>query len=472
MRTRLFFLRTVRFACAATILTVASSFSESSPPAAQPRQADPFVKKEVGAPPSPAAPATDLCVVLEVYALDQNEAAKVLLENAASQARHDRIRELVEKKKARLDVLIGNVSKSGQRAVVEQIQELRYVNEFLVNGKDSTPCPIAIETRNAGNTLEWEPVLDEGHRTCSVNLNINNVRFNGFAHLPEPQQRPAFPSPQFSDRKLCNSQKLTTGVVQFLGTLSEAPHFDFADAGKSESNGAKSQEVKLAFARIDPIRHISQVREQDRTPGVLEHLLSFYSLDREAARKVLENASKPGGVYAAVQPLALQGEAKLERITVVKSLPGQRASVEEVREVCYLPKIGNAPNEKVPAKKNAKGSDKEESSGRTSDTASFETRNTGLTLEVESVIGTDGMTVDLNLVPQLVREIDNPQAYPANYPRQPLFETRKITTSLCATLGEQAFIGTFNHPGDTGVSEEKDSGRVWLGFVQTKLIRE
>ena len=32
----------------------------------------------------------------------------------------------------------------------------------------------------------------------------------------------------------------------------------------------------------------------------------------------------------------------------------------------------------------------------------FETRNTGVTLEVEPVVGPDGITIDLNLVPQVV----------------------------------------------------------------------
>ena len=32
----------------------------------------------------------------------------------------------------------------------------------------------------------------------------------------------------------------------------------------------------------------------------------------------------------------------------------------------------------------------------------FETRNTGVTLEVEPVVGPDGVTIDLNLVPQVV----------------------------------------------------------------------
>src|SRR6185503_20617892 len=34
--------------------------------------------------------------------------------------------------------------------------------------------------------------------------------------------------------------------------------------------------------------------------------------------------------------------------------------------------------------------------------SNFETRNTGVTLEVEPVVGPDGVTIDLNLVPQVV----------------------------------------------------------------------
>src|SRR5256885_8461855 len=33
----------------------------------------------------------------------------------------------------------------------------------------------------------------------------------------------------------------------------------------------------------------------------------------------------------------------------------------------------------------------------------FDTRNTGVTLEIEPVVGPDGVTIDLNLVPQIVR---------------------------------------------------------------------
>src|SRR5437879_7367831 len=91
--------------------------------------------------------------------------------------------------------------------------------------------------------------------------------------------------------------------------------------------------------------------------------------------------------------------------------------------------------------------------------SNFETRNTGVTLEVEPVVGPDGVTIDLNLVPQVV-EFEgfinygspifgiNPNGGTSvgtggvtlfspsqillteNVINQPIFSTRKVTTSV------------------------------------------
>ena len=93
---------------------------------------------------------------------------------------------------------------------------------------------------------------------------------------------------------------------------------------------------------------------------------------------------------------------------------------------------------------------------------SFETRNTGVTLEVEPVVGPDGVTVDLNLVPQVV-EFEgfinygspifgiNPNAISStivpqilltnNVINQPVFSTRKVTTSVSVWDGQTVVLG-------------------------------
>ena len=91
---------------------------------------------------------------------------------------------------------------------------------------------------------------------------------------------------------------------------------------------------------------------------------------------------------------------------------------------------------------------------------SFETRNTGVTLEVEPVVGPDGYTIDLNLVPQVVEfegfinygspiqststnalGISITNVITPNVINQPIFSTRKVTTSVSIWDGQTVTLG-------------------------------
>jgi general secretion pathway protein D len=90
----------------------------------------------------------------------------------------------------------------------------------------------------------------------------------------------------------------------------------------------------------------------------------------------------------------------------------------------------------------------------------FETRNTGVTLEVEPVVGADGYTIDLNLVPQVVEfegfvnygspiqttstnafGIPTVNVITPNVINQPIFSTRKVTTSVQVFDGQTVVLG-------------------------------
>ncbi|MDR3402701.1 MAG: type II and III secretion system protein, partial [Chthoniobacter sp.] len=91
----------------------------------------------------------------------------------------------------------------------------------------------------------------------------------------------------------------------------------------------------------------------------------------------------------------------------------------------------------------------------------FETRNTGVTLEVEPVVGPDGYTIDLNLVPQVVEfegfinygspitstttnpltGVSTPNIITPNVINQPIFSTRKVTTSVSVYDGSTVVLG-------------------------------
>jgi general secretion pathway protein D len=147
----------------------------------------------------------------------------------------------------------------------------------------------------------------------------------------------------------------------------------------------------------------------------------------------------------------------------VTTKSGQRAIIEVVREFRFprtytqpqVPQIGsnnNGNNNVVPVVVTP------------TTPQDWETRNTGVTLEVEPVVGGDATTIDLNLVPQVV-EFEGfinygspinavgvqtlagaitksvPIELTANVINQPVFSTRKVTTSVSVYDGQTVVLG-------------------------------
>ncbi len=152
----------------------------------------------------------------------------------------------------------------------------------------------------------------------------------------------------------------------------------------------------------------------------------------------------------------------------VTTKSGQRAVIEIVREFRY-PTQFDPP--KIP---DTVGSTSGMAGGATTvpvtptTPTGFETRNTGVTLEVEPVVGPDGVTIDLNLVPQVVEfegfiNYGSPILAPStallggplmdmlfsvpqsvitpNVINQPIFNSRKVTTSVSVWDGQTVVLG-------------------------------
>jgi len=145
----------------------------------------------------------------------------------------------------------------------------------------------------------------------------------------------------------------------------------------------------------------------------------------------------------------------------VTTKSGQRAVIEIVREFRY-PTTFTPPQ--VPSITGGTGGTGTVSIEVVTPTTpqTFETRNTGVTLEVEPVVGPDGVTIDLNLVPQVV-EFEgfinygspifgvNPNLVSGttvptilltqNVINQPIFSTRKVTTNVSVWDGQTVVLG-------------------------------
>jgi general secretion pathway protein D len=150
----------------------------------------------------------------------------------------------------------------------------------------------------------------------------------------------------------------------------------------------------------------------------------------------------------------------------VTTKSGQRAIIEVIRELRY-PRTYTQPQ--VPSISSTTGTTV--IGGATTvpvvvtptTPLDWETRNTGVTLEVEPVVGGDATTIDLNLVPQVVEfegfinygspinavgvntvagiSVSQPVELTPNIINQPVFSTRKVTTSISIYDGQTVVLG-------------------------------
>jgi general secretion pathway protein D len=153
----------------------------------------------------------------------------------------------------------------------------------------------------------------------------------------------------------------------------------------------------------------------------------------------------------------------------VTTKSGQRAVIEIVREFRYATQF--SPPQVPTFSGGGSGTTVAPAVVTPTTPTAFETRNTGVTLEVEPVVGPDGVTIDLNLVPQVVEFegfinygspifavsppvtsfnpitgittlLSSPNVLlTENVINQPIFSTRKVTTSVSVYDGSTVVLG-------------------------------
>lgn len=167
----------------------------------------------------------------------------------------------------------------------------------------------------------------------------------------------------------------------------------------------------------------------------------------------LMNASKTEPAYQQIQDMLVKGTAKLIGWPMVTTLPGQRATVEAVNELRYATEF--APGAvgvylTSPEGKITKQPDQISGVDLQAVPQAFETRNVGVTLEVEPVLDEDQKTIHLNIVPGHVRlkamnkvTIEREKTKEKVTVEQPEFDNMRLTTSLSIKSGERTLLGVF-----------------------------
>lgn len=243
----------------------------------------------------------------------------------------------------------------------------------------------------------------------------------------------------------------------------------------------------------DPFRESKPGEEKpgDSGPMNLSICYEAFSVSLASAVKLQkENPSDPD-LYAALSTALEKKEAKQEAFTIVRCKSGQKATGEAIVEQIYpteyespgLPTTLGVAVSTKPAKddtpsalnandlKNAPELSSLGGIATPSTPTAFETRNTGVTVEVEATAGEDGKFVDLRIVPDHTALVDESIfGQGLSKVQMPVFESQRINTAITTRTNKPALLGTINRSPASKLDTDS-ANRVWFAFVTVTVAR-
>lgn len=464
-----------RFAVIAALafgLSMIALHAQQQPsPNAGGRPRDPFLKDR-GAPVTPPDTSenlTAITVVFESYSLSQDDAAGLLALSPDGPARYARIGELVTAGRARLADVRACPTKSGMHAAVDSTDIASLATQYYPpTRRDETPVAASMSEIHYGERLQFDAMLGPDGRTCNLNLSFVVERLHGFTEFRTDAHGKPVAMANNGKREILTSLVVRTGEAVFLGTLNPPI-----------TPGAAAPGMEVVFGRV----LVNKNRPEAAAPavgavGYAEHVMMFYSLDRSAARDLVVENVKPGACFAAVRALAEKKQAKLEHVFALASQSGVRARSDE-NIVAHEPG-GSTPIVGLTEVRAPGEAGKPPAPAAFPYIRTMAGKNHGLGVELESIVGPPdallkGLPLAADLKMTLYWRADlgsfKPAGIPPLYPETGVCEQRKIENALTCYVGVPTFLGTLNPPRDSGVTDRKDSGRVWLAFVQVTPVK-
>ena len=205
--------------------------------------------------------------------------------------------------------------------------------------------------------------------------------------------------------------------------------------------------------------------------------VEWIELSHETLTELLENdenmrlserlSGNAGPLRTALKGLIDDGDASILETAIVVARSGQRAKVESIAEYIY-------PTEYDPPTATVSSDDDSKSVSIAPQATAFETRNVGVTLEVDPVLGADERTIDLNLAPEIVYLVD--EIVYGEFESEdskvevvmPTFYTIKNTTQLTMIDGEYALMGV--HSPFNEKTMRADPSRKIALFVKSDVL--
>lgn len=174
-----------------------------------------------------------------------------------------------------------------------------------------------------------------------------------------------------------------------------------------------------------------------------------FSLPLGDAAQLMRVTASDINLYQSLTNAVTQEEAIQETLTVVTVQSGLRAEASSVAEKIYPVEYetGNRPT-------------------------TFETRNTGVTVEAEGLYDPASEMVDLNIAPEHVSLVGNAKWGPKDAVTEtPEFESQRLSTSTRVSLLEPHLLGTVNRPPSTKAQGNAEPPRIWFAFVTVSRVK-
>lgn len=232
----------------------------------------------------------------------------------------------------------------------------------------------------------------------------------------------------------------------------------------------------------DPFAVDEEIRNAERKPTraelyqalpkLIQVQVEWIRLDHETVTDLML-FRKPKGdstdLRREVQELVNKGKAEIVETAVCLARPGQKATVESIREKIYPTEYEPAevPNE-IEIGGNVDSKALSQLVTPPTPTA-FETRNVGTTLEIEPNIGADGRIIDIRFSPEIVVDTGEfiwqsgkDSLGNENTIQMPLFYSLRMSTGLTMRDGQYRFAGLLTPPGEDGEADRKRKVMMFL----------
>lgn len=422
----------MKIRCALAFLALASLL------AAEP--ADPFAKTPAKAKADTGS--LNVTFLFEAITVPQGTYAAWLDVPADRERLHERAVEAVQAGTAKLDGLHFIRTVPGRRFQLHSTEELLMPTEWDGALESGYQHPTAFQMMPMGDRIEMEAVLgNDGGGTA--NLAFSRYRFLGYKFVCPDSTPPHVAMAAIRKQEAPCSFRFLPGIPQLVASYS--------------SEG----EITLVFVTEQPVPIPSKPWPGKSQKNDIAYTAHVISLDRARAWEMLRQHGTDGeACLARLKTLLDAKEAVREHILTARTLAGTRTANQTGEEFVYGSEF-NPPRADLKSPDDKKGQ-----AGH----SAFQTRPLGYRVEVEPVASDELAEVQSTLSFERTTHtgsVQDPNWSP-NYPVLPLFLAQKVVTSVTQPAGGSVLVSTFSPPGETGINERKDDGRVWLLLLEVQ----